>query len=115
MGVEDNETGQNEICATGSSQDRRERRNGNIVDTKKELGEDYARKILEFLKAAQEARRKKKKEEDDGIKLNVSAEVFQPAGEKGEAEKNERGEGVRQMKLCPQNGLMVIHSKGLSD
>ena len=30
----------------------------NIVDKKKESGEDYARKILEFLEAAQEARQK---------------------------------------------------------
>ena len=85
-----------------------------IIDTKKESGEDYVRKILEFLEAAQEARRKKKKDEDHGIKWKVSAEVFQPAGEKGEAEKNDGGEGVRQMKLYPQIGLMVIYSNGLS-
>ena len=68
----------------------------NIVDKKKESGKDYARKILEFLEVAREVRRKKKKEEDDGIEWNVSAEVFQPAGEKGEAEKNQGGEGVQQ-------------------
>ena len=50
----------------------------------------------ELLDAAQEARRKMKKEEGDKIKWNVSAEVFQPAGEKGEAEKNQGGEGVQQ-------------------
>ena len=43
------------------------------------------------------------------------AEVFLPTGEKGEAEKNERWQGVRQIKLYPQSGLMVIHSIGLSD
>ena len=66
---------------------------GHLVDKKeinrKGSGEDYARKIIEFLEAAREARRKKKKEEDDVIKWNVSAEVFQPVREKGEAEKKE--------------------------
>ena len=85
-----------------------------IVDTKKESAEDYARKILEFLEAMQEARQKKKKEEVEVIKWNVSREVFKPTGEKGEADKNEREEGVQQMKLYPQSGLMVIHTDGLN-
>ena len=54
-----------------------------VCINRKESGEDYARKIIEFLETAREARRKKKKEEKDRIKWNVSAEVFQPAGEKG--------------------------------
>ena len=45
----------------------------------------------------------------------MSAEVFQPAGEKGEAEKNQGGEEVNQMKLYPQSGLMAIQGKGLSN
>ena len=49
------------------------------------------------------------------IRWNVSAEVFQPAGEKGEVEKNKGGEEVHQMKLYPQSGLMVIHGNGLSN
>ena len=92
LGVQDPENQQSETCSRNSSWDRRERRNWTSSrqekKNRKELGEDYARKILEFLEAAWETRLKKKKEEDDVIKLNVSAEVFQPAGEKGEAEKN---------------------------
>ena len=40
-------------------------------------------------------------------------EVFQPTGEKGEAEKKEREEGARQMELYPQSELMVIHNDKL--
>ena len=60
-------------------------------------------------------RGKTKKEEDEVIKWNVSTEVFQPTGEKGEAETNEREEGVQQMELYPQSGLMVIHNDKLNN
>ena len=60
LGVDDNENQQNEICATGCSQGTRERKETeNIVDTKKVSGEDYAKKILDFLEAGQAARQKK--------------------------------------------------------
>ena len=85
-----------------------------IVDTRKESGEDYAKKILEFLEATREARQRKKKEGEEVIKHNVSPEVFQPTGEKGEAEKNRREEGVQQMKLYPPSGLMVMHNDKLN-
>ena len=42
----------------------------------------------------QESQDKKKKKEDEVIKWNVFAEVFQQTGEKGEAKKNKREEGV---------------------
>ena len=41
-------------------------------------------------------------------------EVLQPTREKGEEEKKEREEGVRQMELYPQSGLMVIHNDKLN-
>ena len=50
---------------------------------REESGEDYARKILEFLRKDRESQRRKKREEDNVIKWNVSAEVFKPAGKKG--------------------------------
>ena len=43
-------------------EERKERKK--IVDTKKESGEDYSRKIIEFLETTQEARQRKKKEDD---------------------------------------------------
>ena len=53
-----------------------------------------------------------KKEEDDRIKWIVSAEVFQPEGEKEAAEKKEGGEGVRQMKLYPWGPLPELCQHG---
>ena len=61
----------------------------NLVNPKKESGEDYARRILEFLRTAKEENQRKKKEEDNGTKWNVSAGVFYPAREKEETEKND--------------------------
>ena len=69
------------------------------VTKRKESGEDYAKKIPEFLEAVQETRQRKRKEDEEVIKCNVPTEVFQPTGEKGEAENNRREEGVRQMEL----------------
>ena len=45
----------------------------------------------------------------------MSVEVFQPAGEKGEAEKNKGREEVHQMKLYLQSRLMLIHGNRLSN
>ena len=58
----------------------------NLVNSKKESGEDYARRILEVLETAREEKRRKKKEEDNVTKWNVSAGVFYPAREKAETE-----------------------------
>ena len=52
-------------------------------------GEDYARRVLEFLEAAREEKRRKEKEENEKTKWNVSAGVFSPAKEKEETEKSE--------------------------
>ena len=41
-------------------------------------------------------------------------EVVQPAGEKGEAEKNKGEVGIHQMKLYPQGGLIVMHGNEVS-
>ena len=48
------------------------------------------------------------------IKWNVSVEVFQPTGEKREAEKNKREEGVQQIELYPHSGLNIIHNDKLN-
>ena len=88
----------------------------NLVNSKKESDEDYARRIIEFQGTAREENQRKKKEEDKRTKWNVSAGVFYPAREKEEeTEKNEGGKEGEQMKLYPQSGLMVIHSDRLSD
>ena len=87
----------------------------NLVNPKKESGEDYAKRILEFLGTAREEKRRMKKKEDNRTKWNVSAGVFYPAREKEETEKNEGGKEGEQMKLYPQSGLMVIHSDRLSN
>ena len=43
-------------------------RNGNNGGTKKESGEDYAKKILEFLEATPEARQRKRQDKERGKK-----------------------------------------------
>ena len=50
-------------------------------------GEDYARKVLNFLEEARKEKRRKEKEEDEKTQWNVSAKVFSPAEEKEETEK----------------------------
>ena len=52
-------------------------------------GEDYARKVLNFLEEARKEKRRKEKEEDEKTQWNVSAKVFSPAKEKEEREKSE--------------------------
>ena len=52
LGVLSPENRQNEIWASGSGRIGEREGTENIVDKKKESGEDYAKKILEFLEAA---------------------------------------------------------------
>ena len=87
---------------------RERERTENLVNPKKESGEDYSTRILEFLETAREEKQRKKKEEDNVTKWNVSAGVFYPAGEKEETEKNKGRKEGKQMKLYPQSGLMVV-------
>ena len=82
----------------------------NLENPEKESGEDYARRILEFLGTGREEKLRKKKEEDKGTKWNVSAGVFYIARDKEETEKNEGRKEGEQMKLYPQSGVMIIHS-----
>ena len=52
----------------------------NLVDPQKESGDDYARKILKFLKTVRKVKLRNKEEGDNG-----SARVYQPArGDKEE-------------------------------
>ena len=50
--------------------------------TNKGSGEDYARKVLNFLEEARKEKRRKEKEEDEKTQWNVSAKVFSPAEER---------------------------------
>ena len=61
----------------------------NLAITIKGSGEDYARKVLDFLEGAREEKRRKEKKENERIKWNMPAEVFSPAKEKEETEKIE--------------------------
>ena len=85
----------------------------NLVDPQKESGEDYKRKILEFLKTAREEKLRNKEEEDKGTKGNGSARIFHPEGGEVETKNNEGGEEGEQTKLDPQNKTMVKHSNRL--
>ena len=78
-------------------------------------GEDYTKRVLEFLEVAREEKRRKEKEENDKTKWNVSAREFSPAEGKEETEKSEGREEGELMELYPQGGLMVIHSYKSSD
>ena len=71
----------------------------NLAITIKGSGEDYARKVLDFLEGARE-----EKEENERIKWNMSAEVFSPAKEKEETEKSEGREESETVELYPQGG-----------
>ena len=76
----------------------------NLAITIKGSGEDYARKVLDFLEGAREKKRRKEKEENERIKWNMSAEVFSPAKEKEETEKSEGREESETVELYPQGG-----------
>ena len=78
-------------------------------------GEDYAKRVLEFLEIAREEKRRKEKEENEKTKWIVSAGVFSPAKEKEETEKSKGREEGELIELYPQGGLMVIHSEKFSD
>ena len=45
----------------------------------------------------------------------MAKEEFKSTGGKREPEQSKGEGGVYQIRLYPQNGLMVIHDKGLSD
>ena len=63
----------------------------NLVDPQKESGEDYARRILEFLETAREEKLRNKEEEDNRTKGNGSARIFHQAGGEEETKKTEGG------------------------
>ena len=70
----------------------------NLAIVIKGSGEDYARRVQEFLEVAREEKRRKEKEENDKTKWNVSTGVFTPAKEKEETDKSkgrEEGELIR--------------------
>ena len=87
----------------------------NLAITIKGSGEDYARRVLDFLEVAREEKRRKEKEENEVTKWNLSAGVFSPAKEKEETKKSKGREEGGPIELYPQGVLMVIHSDKLSD
>ena len=60
----------------------------NLAIMIKGSGEDYTRRVLEFLQATREEKRRKEKEENDKSKRTVSTGVFTPVKEKEETEKS---------------------------
>ena len=87
----------------------------NLTITNQGSGEDYARKVLDFLEGAREEKRRKEKEEKEKTKWNVAARVFSQAKEKEETEKSKGREEGKPVELYPQGGLMPIHSDKSSD
>ena len=87
----------------------------NLVDPQKGSGEDYARRILEFLKKAREEKLRNKEEEDSETKGDRSAIVLHPARGEEETKRNEKEDEGEQTKLNPQNEIMVKHINGFSD
>ena len=75
----------------------------NIVDPQKESGEDYAWRILEFLRKAREEKLRNKEEEDKETKGNGSTKVLHPVRGEEETKTNEKGDKGEQTKLNPQN------------
>ena len=66
----------------------------NLAIVIKGSGEDYARKVLEFLEITRGEKRRKEEEEKYKTKWNVSARAFLPARKEEETDKNEgREEG----------------------
>ena len=59
----------------------------NLAILIKGSGEDYARKVLEFLQIARGEKRRIEEEEKDKTKWNMSAREFSPARKKEETEK----------------------------
>ena len=75
-------------------------------------GEEYTRRVLEFLEGIREEKMRKEKEEQTKIEWNVSAGAFHPREEKGEKKNQERmKEGG--IELYPKGGLMVINETNL--
>ena len=87
----------------------------NLTITNQGSGEDYARKVLDFLEGAREEKRRKEKKENERITWNMSAEVFSPAKEKEETEKSEGRDESKTVELYPQGELMTIHGDKSND
>ena len=68
----------------------------NLNITNQGSGEDYARKVLDFLEGAREEKRRKVKEENKKIKWNLSAEVFSPTKRKRKQRRGKEGKKAKQ-------------------
>ena len=77
----------------------------NLAIMIKGAGEDYTRRVLEFLEVARDEKRRKEKEENYKTKGNMSAKVFSPAKGKEETEKSEGREEGELMELYPQGEI----------
>ena len=86
-----------------------------LIMNKKGSGEEYAKRVLEFLTEVRDEKRRKVKEEVEKTNWNVSARVFCPEEKKEEAKKNEIREESETIELYPKGGLVTIHSDKFSD
>ena len=75
------------IKEAAGQEEKKGRKNLNI--TNRGSGENFSRKVLDFLEGAGEEKRRKEKEDNMKAQWKVSAEVFSPAKEKEETEKSE--------------------------
>ena len=73
-------------------------------------GEDYARKVVEFLVGVREEKRKEEKGGRTKMEWNVSARAFHPREKKREQEKHKRKVEGETIELYPKGGLVTRHS-----
>ena len=85
------------------------------MDSQKESGEDFFRRILEVLKQIRREKLKNKEEEDKKTKENELARVPHPARTEDETKMDEKEEEGEQTKPNPQHGVMVKQINKLSD
>ena len=67
----------------------------NLAIMIKGAGEDYAKRVLDFLEVAREEKRRKEKKENEKIKWNLSAGVFSQQKRRKKWRRVKEGKKVR--------------------
>ena len=78
-------------------------------------GEEYAKRVIEFIEGIREEKKKKEKRRQTKMEWNIFARAFHPQEKKGEQKKHERRDECEILKLYPKGGVMVINGTQLSD
>ena len=80
---------------------------------REESGEEYAEKIIKFLREERGLMHRKEAKEDDRARWKMEAKEFKSVGGRGVTDQGEGEEGINHMKLNPHTGLMVTGERGL--